>query len=707
VKSIFVAVMAVGAVLAQPAPVAAPPKPAPVKKSAWNTLKFPPLREVKIPDITPFTLSNGMKVFLLPNHELPVVSGFALIRTGNLFDPKDKIGLADMTGDVMRTGGTKSKTGEELNLQLENIAASVEANIGETNGRVAFNCLKENTDEVLAAFYDVLTAPEFRQDKIDLAKTQQKSSIARRNDNAMGIAGREFSDILYGRNTPYGWQMQYETVDRVTRQDMVAFHQRYFFPKNVILAIYGDFDEAAMRSKLEKQFAAWTVQQPPVPEFPKVNTAAHPGVFFAAKDDVNQTTFRIGHLSGILKDKDYPALEVMGSVLGGSPFTSRLGSAIRVQRGYAYSIGAFWGANYTHPGTFAIAGSTKSETTVPALQTIQAEIEKFRSAPPTAAELKTAKDKILNAFVFNFDSPSKTLGRLVNYEYWGYPKDFIFQYQKAVEAVTPADVQRVAKEYLKPENFTYVLVGKTGDIKPPLSALNMPVSKIDLTIPEPKKATAASDATSLAKGSDLLKKMVAALGGADKIAAIKDYVQGVDLEIQGPQGPMQAKQTTKWMAPQTIRQDLVLPMGTMSNFYDGKSGWIKTPQGEAPLAGPILKQRQHQLFRNLLNLSKLASKPGVANYIGDGVVEVSDGGLSTRVVIDEATGMPKKQVYQADGPGGPAEAEEEYGSFLESGGVKFPQKITFQQGGKIATKASVSSVNVNTGATAAELAKKP
>ena len=119
-----------------------------------------------------FTLPNGMKVYLLENHELPLVSGFALVRTGNLFDPKDKIGLAELTGIVMRTGGTKSKTGEQLDEQLENIAASVETSIGESSGRVGFNALKENTDQVLAIFQDVLTNPEFRQDKLDLAKSQ-------------------------------------------------------------------------------------------------------------------------------------------------------------------------------------------------------------------------------------------------------------------------------------------------------------------------------------------------------------------------------------------------------------------------------------------------------------------------------------------------------------------------------------------------------
>src|SRR5262249_10242181 len=131
---------------------------------SYKDLKFPPLRKIEIPNVERVTLPNGMKVYLLEDHELPVVAGLALVRTGNLFDPRAKIELAGTTGMVMRTGGTKKNTGDELDEKLENIAASVETSIGETSGRVSFSALKENTDEVLTVFKDVLTSPEFRQE---------------------------------------------------------------------------------------------------------------------------------------------------------------------------------------------------------------------------------------------------------------------------------------------------------------------------------------------------------------------------------------------------------------------------------------------------------------------------------------------------------------------------------------------------------------
>jgi zinc protease len=207
----------------------------------YKALKYPPLRQVTPPAPVFFTLPNGMKVFLLEDHELPLISGSVLVRTGNLFDPADKRGLADLTGSIIRSGGTKSKSGDDLDDELESIAASVESSIGESSGSVSFNCLKENSDQVLGIFKDVLTTPEFREDKVELGKTQARSGISRRNDDAAGIASREFSDTVYGRDTPWGWTIEYDDINRIKREDMVAFHRRYFFPKKLILWVYGDF----------------------------------------------------------------------------------------------------------------------------------------------------------------------------------------------------------------------------------------------------------------------------------------------------------------------------------------------------------------------------------------------------------------------------------------------------------------------------------
>src|SRR5258708_7604483 len=198
-----------------------------------------------------------------------------------------------------------------------------------------------------------------RQEKLDLAKSQVNDGFSRRNDDPHGIAQREFSAINYGRDNPYGWLEEYETINRIERSDLIAFYNRYYFPANIMLAVHGDFSATEMKAKLEKLFADWTYQQPSVPPFPSVTAKPAPGIYVAAKEDVTQTFFVMGHLGGMLNDKDYPALEVMGDILGGG-FPSRLFQRVRTKLGYAYSVSASWGAQFDHPGEFEISGSTKS-----------------------------------------------------------------------------------------------------------------------------------------------------------------------------------------------------------------------------------------------------------------------------------------------------------------------------------------------------------
>ena len=671
---------------------------------SYKSLQFPPLRQVKIPEIPVYQLPNGIKLYLLENHELPLVGGFALVRTGGLFDPADKNGLAQITGTLMRTGGAKAKTGDEIDIQVENLAASVESGINLTSGRVAFNCLRENTDEVMAVFRDVLSAPEFRQDKLDLLKSQLRGSIARRNDDAPGIAGREFSDLIYGKTTPYGSEMEYADLDRIERQDVVGFYQRYFFPANTVIAIHGDFSAAEMKAKVEQLFAGWNVKQPPVPLFPRVEGKPAPGIFLAEKNDVTQTFFEIGHLGGVFRDKNYPALEVMSDILGGG-FSSRLFRRVRTELGYAYSIGASWGANFDHPGIFRVGGSTKSANTVDAIRAVKEEIEKIRTAEVTDQELETAKETAINSFVFNFDSPSKTLSRIVTYEYYGYPKDFIFEFQKSIQKVTKAEVLQAAKESLKPANLTIVAVGKPEEFGKPLTALGA-VTPIDLTIPEPKRAPAKANAASLARGVEILKRAQQAVGGADKLAKVKDVTEVAEVSLQTAQGGvMKAKQTNQSVLPSQFRQTQELPFGKMVAYSDGATGWLQTSQGVVPMPADVIQQVQMEVFRQLfgLLLSDRVSTRTV-NALGENKLEISDeAGHTVSVELDPASSLPVKQGYVQSGK----PVLETFSEWRDVDGIKLPFRIVIEQGGAKFADVAVSSWKLNSDLKPEDLSKRP
>ena len=675
---------------------------------SYKTLKYPPLPQVKIPEPVEVTLSNGMRLLMLEDHELPLIRGLALVHAGNLFDPSDKRGLSQIMADVMRSGGTKSKTGDQIDEELENIAGTVEAGMDETSANVSFSGLKETTDQVLAVFRDVLTNPEFRQDKLDLSLTQYRSAIARRNDDASDIPSRELTRILYGQDTPYGWQPEYADLARIHRDDLIAFYQRYYFPKNIMLAVYGDFTAAEMKDKLEKLFADWKVEQPAVPPFPALTPKPAPGIYFASKEDVTQTFFSIGELGGTLRDPDYPALQVAANILG-EGFSSRLVSRIRTQLGYAYSIGASWAANYNFPGTFRISGSTKSMTTVETVQAIREEVEKIRTTEVTDKELEDAKQAVLNSFVFNFDSPAKTLNRVMRYEYFGYPKDFLFRYQKAIAAVTRADVLRVAKEHIHPDQLAVVTVGNPKEFGKPLTAIGK-VTDLDLTIPEPKQELSKADAGSLARGKQLLVKAQQAMGGAEKLAAVKDATYIAELALEAAAGGIKIKDVSMYLAPDQLRQEQELPFGKIIAYSDGKSGWLSTPQGVQLMPAEILKQAQGEIFREPYALMLSDRDPSrTVNATGENTVEVSGaGGLSVRIEFDPATGLPAREIYMEPGQNGaPAETTDIFSDWRDAGGLKLPFKAIQMENGMKMLEATVSEYKINSGLSTAGLSKQP
>ncbi len=459
----------------------AQPKPA----EHYQDLKYPPLNKIQPPTPERFMLPNGMTVYLVQDHELPLITVSAIIRVGSRWEPVEKAGLADIVGTVMRTGGTPTRNGDKLDEELDRLGASVETGIGEDAGGASVSVLKEDINLGLDILADLLQHPSFPQDKIELAKIAHRDAIARRNDSPGAIGRREFRRILFGKDSPYAHQTEYATIDAITRDDLVAFHQQYFQPENVILGVWGDFG-ADMKTRLEKVFGSWPKgghPKPPVPEVDK-DWQKRAGLYQINKEDVNQSRVLMGQLAGRRDNPDYYALDLMNQILG-EGFASRLFSHVRSAQGLAYEVGSSWNAGWDRPGVFAAAGSTKSENTTKILTSIKNEIGTFIAGGVTDEELQRVKDSTLKGFAFEFDSTGKIVERLMRYEYYGYPSDYLSRYQENIGKVTRADVARVAKQYLKPEQFIVLVLGNTKDFDQPLSALG-PVKDVDITIPKPK-----------------------------------------------------------------------------------------------------------------------------------------------------------------------------------------------------------------------------
>jgi hypothetical protein len=468
-----------------------------------------------------------------------------------------------------------------------------------------------------------------------------------------------------------------------------------------------------MEAKLASLFADWNYKQPAVPPFPAVHEKAQPGIYVAQKDDVTQTFFVEGHLGGELKDKDFPALEVMADILGGG-FQSRLFERVRTQLGLAYEISADWGANYDHPGLFEIGGSTKSESTAETLKAIQEETEHIRSGEVSADELETARQTALNSLVFAFDTRAKTLGRLLNYEYFDYPKDFIDRYQKGLEAVTRADVLRVAREHVHVADLTVVAVGKADEFRKSLATLGLPVSSIDLTIPEPKPEQAPApkaDAAGAEKGKQLLERVRQAVGGAAKLAAVKDMVEVAQFHMDPSARGTDMKRIDKWVAPSYFREDTQLPFGAISLYADGKTGWMASPQGSRPLPPEQMAPVRNKVLKLYFAMLLSDRLPGrTVNLAADGALDISDGqGDTVRLFIDQKTGLPAKVEYTTPSMGGapPGTIDETFEGFEEVDGIKVPNVIDIAQNGSKYARIVVQSLKLNTGLKPEDLSKKP
>ncbi len=448
----------------------------------WNKIQAPPLPAFTPPQPTRIQLANGMVIFLQPDHELPLISATARIRGGSISEPQGKTGLTDLYGDVWRTGGTKTKTGDQMDDFLESRAAKIETDNQSDSTTISLNCLKGDFDAVFDLYLDLLRNPEFREDKLVLSKQQAYTAIARRNDDVGGIVHRESLIIAFGKDNPYARVPEYATVAAVTRQDLLGWHQQYVYPNNIIFGISGDFDPKAMEARLRAAFESWakgTQAHTPDVKF----TAPKPGYYFVQKTDVNQSSINMLDLGIERNNPDYYAVTVMNEIFGGG-FSSRLFNNLRSARGLAYAVGGGVGSGWNHPGLTNIDMQTKSSTTVEGIQGLDGEIDGLLSNPATGEELKRAKDSILNSFIFQFDTPDKVLHEKMAYEFYHYPLDFLEKYRTEVEKVTAEDVARVAHKYLHKNQLAVLVVGNDTEFDKPLSSLG-PVTNVDIAIPSP------------------------------------------------------------------------------------------------------------------------------------------------------------------------------------------------------------------------------
>jgi zinc protease len=666
-----------------------------------RAIKKPPLPAFHPQQPKRIQLDNGMVIFLQEDHELPLIEGAITIRGGSKDEPADKIGLAGVYGSAWRTGGTKTHTGDQLDDALEARAAKLETSGGSLATFVTISCLRGDFDYLLDLTNDLLRNPEFRQDKIDIAKDGIRTGISRRNDNLGQIAGREATKIGYGAQSPYARVAEYSTVAAITRQDLLDWHAKHVQANNMIVAVVGDFDTAAMEAKLRSAFAGW----PKGPDVPRTNVPIPPvkaGTYFVAKDDVNQSEIRM-IAPGIRRDDpDFYAVSVMNEILGGG-FASRLFSNLRTKAGLAYAVGGSVSAAYDHPGLTILTIGTKSGTTAQAIDGLYTEIDRMHSGGVTPAELQLGKDAILNSFVFEYDSNEKVMNARSNLEFHGYPPDFLERYQKGVESVTVADVNRVAKKYLDRNRFAVLVVGKAADFDKPLSTFGA-VTALDVTIPKPGSPAGAVSAASNPEGKALLAKVIAAAGGAPKLESIKTIRRKSLLTLKAQGVTLETEQTE--VGTDKMHVKLNTPGGEMIMVATGQGGFMSMAAMGAPRDLPSSQRSTflQGLRYELWSVAQHANDPQYSftaqgkekvGSIDAAVLDISGGGDQLRWFVDPESGRVLRSQFQVDSPTGPATQVVDFSEWKTVDGISLPFHSELSANGEAAATVAVSSYEFN------------
>ena len=582
-------------------------------KKPWEKIKIPELNEIKMPSYERVELDNGMIIYLAEDHEFPMVSLSATIDVGSIYETADKIGLAAMTGEVMRSGGTEKNGGDALDELLESRGMALETFIGQTDGGAFLSCMVEDTRMGMELLADILRNPAFPEDKIKLSKEQQKAAIARRNDDPMSIARREGMKAVFGADHPMARHTEYATIAAVTRQDMVDFHKKWFGPDRMYLVVIGDFESKAMISLIEETFAGWAPAAEPLPADPEIKVRPRT-VNIADKDDLTQSTVIMGH-KGIRADSPhYAGVRVANRILGGG-FSTRLFNEIRSRQGLAYSVGSSPGTGFRFPGMFMAFTMTKSGSTEKATDGILVEIQRMLDEDVTDEELERAKDGILNSEVFNFDSKREILNRMVMYERYGYPVDFLSQYQESVKNMTKAQIREAVNAVWNPDQMTIFAVGNYDEWDGDFSKFG-PVTMVDIEIPEPALEIPDATPASLEAGKNLMVACREAAGGAKKFTGLKSLFEKSELQatIQGMDMTFTTEKSVVY--PDKVHTSIKTPFGNQSVVVAGDKGWANSPMGAKDLEGEALTAAKDELktdtvgvFRNLDDFQCQALEP--------------------------------------------------------------------------------------------------
>ncbi len=649
-----------------------------------------PAPQIKIGEYQSFTLANGLKVFVVTNSKLPLVTYSLTLDVDPVLE-KDKAGYVDMAGRLMRTG-TKTRTKEQLDNEIDLIGAS----LGTSAASVYGSSLKKHMDKMLTLMSDVLLNAEFRDAELEKIRKQTISNLVSSKDEPDEIAERVKQRLYFGEGHPYAEFETEATVKKITKEDCESYYKTFFRPNIAYLSIVGDITLDEAKAAADKYFGKWEKADVPKNSYKQPKAPLLTKVAVVDRDNSVQTTINIGYPVDLsLNTPDVITARVMNTILGGGAF--RLFENLREKHGYTY--GAY---SQLSPGqlvgSFTASADVRNEVTDSAVTEFLYEMKRIRNEAVSEKELQKAKNFITGSFAISMENPQTVASFAVNTAKYNLPKDFYANYLLKVNSLTADDIQAAAKKYILPEKSYIILVGKSSGLTPLVKKFSsMKIEYYDeFAGPVDPNAKAMPEGVS---AQAVIDKYIAAIGGKDNLVKVTDRTTAMTAQVQG----YDITATLYQKAPNKMMQKLSFSGMEQVILFDGQKGKSKSPMGEEEMEGESLEQVAFE--SDMLGIMRL-EESGIKTVLA-GIEKIDEkdaykieftlkSGGKLYHFFDAETGLKVREQRTVNSPQGTFTQTTSLSDYREVAGVKYPYKLVQSVAGMV-IEMNVSSVEVNKG----------
>ena len=651
-----------------------------------------PAPEINIAEYQSFILENGLKVFVVENDKLPVVS-FRMIFDRDPILEKENAGYIQIASQLLKTG-TKTRTKAQIDEETDFIGAELTTTSGSING----SSLKKHSEKLFELMSDILLNADFKQDEFEKIKKQTLSNIALSKDQPNAIADNVRRVLDYGKEHPYGEITTEKTVETITLEKCNEFYNNYYSPSIAYLAIVGDITVDQAKELVEKYLSKWnskqvekfTYENPKAPLIRKVALVDRDN----SVQSVVNVTYPIDLKTG---SEDVIKVSVLNTLLGGS-FSARLNQNLREKHAYTYGARTSMASDEL-VGNFTASAEVRNAVTDSTVNEILEELKRLRTEKVGEAELQRVKNYMTGSFARSLESPQTVAGFALNIARYNLPKDYYKNYLKNLNAVTVEDIEEMAKKYIKPNNCYILVVGKGAEIADNLKRFSVN-GKIDYyDIYGEKYDPSAKTIPEGVTAQTVLDKYINAIGGKEKLNSVKDKKVILKGEVQGLQLTLEIYQKV----PNKYYQKLDAGVMKQESWFDGEKGKQAAMGRETPIEGEMLESMKVSAVMNIeLHLAELGITPelvGIEQIDGKDaykIVLTLSNGKQMTYYYDVETGYSAKQITTVDTPQGSFTSTITFNDFRDVNGIKYPYELTQSMGPQVISL-KVESIEYNSG----------